>query len=108
MKVKFKDGTEKNCTAPIEQKVFRNSEAAGWILMFSLTGEISSAELDAFLNTDNIGTLKFISDNPTYAEDENVFASVDITGYEKISSSVIRYAEDVDNSRTEIQLTKGL
>ena len=105
MKVKFKDGTIKKCAVPVEQKVFRNQEAVGWILMFSLTGENTSAELDTVLTTDNISELVFI---PDVSDAETTEETIQLSNYNKISSVVIRYAENVDNSKVEIQLTKGV
>lgn len=103
MKVTFKDGTVKSCNAPTEQKVFKSGTAAGWILLLNLIGEITSDELDTILTENNVSELSFTPD----AADENVEA-LTITGYDKISSATIRYAEDINSSRVEIQLTKGV
>lgn len=99
MNVKFKDGTIKSCTAPIEQKIFKNSEAAGWILLFNLTGKITSDELDTLLTTENVSELTFLVDDEAIAVLKN---------YNKITSSIIRYADNDENIKTEIQLTKGV
>ncbi len=100
MKVEFKDETVKSCTAPTEQKLFRGDNTAGWVLMFSLIGEITSSELDSLLTTANISELAFLTD-----------AGVEITeadGYSKVSSCTIRHAENPQDTRAEIQLTKGV
>ena len=100
MKVKFKDGTVKNCTAPIEQKIFKNPSSPGWVLQFGLTGQITSADIDALFTDSNIDELVFKT------EDEE--KSVTLSGYNRLSSSVIRYAEDVVGTVVEVQLTKGV
>lgn len=100
MKVEFKDETVKSCTAPTEQKVFRGDNGAGWVLMLTLIGEISSSELDSLLTTANISELTFTTD-----------AGVEIStanGYDKVSSCTIRHAENPQDTRAEIQLTKGV
>ena len=102
MKVKFKDGTIKDCSTPTEQKVFKASEAAGWILSFALVGNMTSAEVDNIIATENISHLIFIS------EDENgVETTIDLLGYNKVSSAIIRYNEQ-EKTRVEIHLTKGV
>ena len=101
MKVKFKDGTIKSCNAPTEQKVFKSGVPAGWILLLNLVGSTTSAEIDTLLTDENIAELAFMSDN----EETTLFT---ITGYDKVSSSTIRYAEDASSTRVEIQLTKGV
>ena len=100
MKVEFKDETVKSCTAPTEQKVFRGDNGAGWILLLTLTGEITSGELDELLTAENISELTFMTD-----------AGVEITeadGYSKVSSCTIRHAENPQDTRCEIQMTKGV
>lgn len=103
MKVKFKDGTIRRCASPIEQKVFRGGESAGWILMLKLLGEITSSELDSILKPENITELEFFTTEN--GVDKALFT---LFGYEKITSSSIRYAEDMASTITEIQLTKGI
>lgn len=112
MKVQFKDGTIKNCTAPVEQKVFRNSEAVGWMLIFNLKGETTSNEVDALLTADNIKELTFIPDHSAIIEGEESEAiettPIRLLNYDRVSSSAIRYAEDISMTRVEIQLSKGV
>ena len=100
MKVKFKNDTVKSCTAPTEQKVFRGDNGAGWILLLNLIGEISSAALDEILTAENISELTFLTD-----EDEEISTA---NGYDKVSSCTIRHAERPQDTRAEIQLTKGV
>lgn len=101
MKVRFKDGVVKDCTAPTEQKIFKSVDGkTGWMLMLRLIGEITSTELDNILTTDNIATLEFFS------EDNIPLFTLD--GYDKITSSTIRHSEDTTSTSVEIQLTKGV
>lgn len=99
MKVRFKDGTVKNCTTPTEQKIFKVGEAAGWILTFGLLGDITSAEVDNLIKADNISELTFMSDEET--------SSFSLNGYERTSSAIVRYSEDKEQTRVEIQLIRG-
>ena len=98
MRVKFKDGTEKRCSNPVEQKLFRNGEAAGWLCSVNLSETVNSTELDAILTVDNISELMFCDDGSA-----ELFS---VNGYGKITSAVIRHSED--GGRVEIQLSKGL
>lgn len=98
MLVKFKNGTEKKCSNPIEQKLFRSGVAAGWLCSFSLSEIVTSTELDALLTEENVSELTFCNDNS-----EALFT---INEYTKVTSAVIRYTED--GSKVEIQLSKGI
>ena len=103
MKVKFNDGTVKNCTTPTEQKVFKQGVGAGWVLIFALICDMTSTEVDELISTENISGLSFIT------EDENGLEStIFISDYDKISSAIIRYSDEKDKTRVEIQLTKGV
>lgn len=101
MKVKFKDGTIKNCSTPTEQKVFKVGEAAGWILTFGLIGDITSADVDSLISAENISELTFIS----IADEKET--SFSLNGYERISSAIVRYSENKEQTRVEIQLIRG-
>lgn len=105
MKVKFANGTVKECSAPIEQKIFKtvNGETVnvGWLLMIKLTGEITSAALDGILTVENIASLEFFDDT----SDEAIFT---ISGYNKLTTSTIRHSENVLTAYTEIQMSKGV
>lgn len=104
MKVKFANGVIKECNAPTEQKAFRTIGGNGWILNLRLMGGITSAELDELLTDENIASLEFLS-VPEDGESKTIFT---LDGYEKITSSTIRHAEDTTSTSVEIQLTKGL
>lgn len=105
MKVKFANGVVKECSAPTEQKVFRTANGEkGWVLNLRLIGGITSAELDELIITENISSLKFLS-VPEEGETKTIFT---LDGYEKITSSTIRHAEDTASTSVDIQLTKGL
>ena len=105
MKVKFANGVVKECASPTEQKVFKtNNGGSGWILNLRLIGGITSAELDEILTIENISPLAFVSE--TENGEERLLFTLD--GYDKITSSTIRHAEDTTATSAEIQLTKGL
>lgn len=108
MKVKFANGVVKECAAPTEQKAFRNvsgeTVGIGWILNIRLLGGITSSELDNILTTDNVKTLEFATNN----EDGTEKTLFSLDGYDKITSSAIRHAEDISATSAEIQLTKGI
>lgn len=98
MRVKFKDGTLKNCSNPTEQKLFKSGEAAGWLCAFVVSDTMNSSEVDAVVTPDNISALEFCNDDGS-----KLF---DISGYTKVTSAVVRYAET--SGSVEIQLTKGV
>lgn len=100
MKAVFKNGEAKTCTSPIEQKVFRSQTAAGWLLLLTLTAEMTSAQLDDFLTPENISDIAFAQDDGT-----SLFS---IAGYSKVSSAIIRYSENTTDTRVELQLMKEL
>ena len=104
MKVKFTDGSVRNCTLPTEQKIFKtvNKEtiSIGWVMGFSLLGEIASDDVDRLLTSDNIGTLVFLSD-----AGEELFM---LSGYEKITAATIRHADNPSATGVEVQLSKGV
>lgn len=105
MKVKFTNGVVKGCASPTEQKVFKtNNGDTGWILHLRLIGEITSGELDELITVENISNLEFLTTTES-GEDKSAFT---LDGYEKITSSTIRHAEDITTTSAEIQLTKGL
>ena len=106
MKVKFANGVVKECAAPTEQKVFRTASGEnGWILHLRLMGEITSAELDELITAENIAPLEFLVETETSTTGKVAFT---LDGYNKITSSTIRHAEDTASTSAEIQLTKGL
>ena len=100
MKITFKNQAAKPCTIPTEQKVFRGGSPTGWLVIFSITGGISSSELDELTVSENISSLDFSDDNGN-----TLFT---LTGYTKLSSAVIRHKENATETVAEIQLTKGV
>ena len=104
MKVKFANGIVKSCAAPTEQKVFKSGMGAGWILILKIVGEITSTELDSVITAENIASLDFLPETDN-GEDKTLFT---LSGYEKVTSSTIRHAEDITTTYAEIQLTKGI
>ena len=108
MKVKFANGAVKECTAPTEQKIIRNigneTVGIGWMLFLKISGCITSAELDALVTAENVKALEF------FTEDENGEAvkQFSLDGYDKITASTIRHAEDATSTYTEIQVSKGV
>lgn len=104
MKVKFANGVVKECAAPTEQKAFKAGIGVGWVLLLRLIGEITSTELDVLLTEDNISSLEFMTTTES-GEDKTIFT---LEGYNKVTSSTIRYAEGEEDIASEIQLTKGM
>ena len=105
MKIKFANGVIKECASPTEQKVFKtNSGNSGWILNLRWIGEITAGELDELIKVKNIAPLEFL----TTTESGEDITSFTLDGYEKITSSTIRHAENTALTSAEIQLTKGL
>lgn len=108
MKIKFANGVIKECSSPTEQKVFKNvSEKTigmGWLLHFKLLGLITSTELDELLTEDNVNSLEFSNEGEN-GESRTLFR---LDGYDKVTSSVIRYSEDTNTTQIEIQLSRGV
>lgn len=108
MKVKFANGVVKNCTAPTEQKVFKTvgeeTVGKGWILHLRIAGNITSDMMDDLLTKDSIGSLTFSTADENGTEKE-LFS---LDGYDTITASSIRHAEDADETYADIQMSKGL
>ena len=104
MKVKFANDVVRECSAPTEQKVFKLGVGVGWILILRLNGGITSTDLDELMTDDNVKTLEFLSVKEN-GEESTLFT---LDGYEKVTSSTIRHADDIASTYAEIQLTKGL
>ena len=108
MRVKFLNGVVKECSAPTEQKLFRTSDTktvgVGWVLILRLAGSITSSEIDSVLAPENIGTLEFSTVNEN-GEEKMLFS---LSGYERLTSSTIRYSENDADTFAEIQLSKGV
>ena len=98
MQVKFKGkNVSYQTTTPIEQKLYRGGVSSGWLLVLSLTGDVNSTELDELLTADSISEITIVSDQNE---------STVLTGYNSISSCVIKYTED--KTIAELQFTKGV
>lgn len=97
MKIKFNDGTIKECTQPMEQKLFRDGVAVGWLLSFSITGEVvTSDNIDKIITADNVSNLTFTDD-----EENNLYV---LSGYTQLASVAIRHSDT--QSRAELQIKK--
>jgi hypothetical protein len=98
MKVQLKNGTIVGCSNPIEQKVFKGGESAGWICSLTFTDNLNSTEIDNLVTSENMSEMTFLND-----ENETV---VTLTGYEKLTSAIIRHS--AEKTSVDIQLTKGV
>lgn len=98
MKIKFKNGSIYECTNPVEQKIFKNGESAGWICSLGFTQTMNSGEVDALLTLENISQMAFLDD-----EDTELF---NIDGYSKITSAIIRHGDEMGS--VNIQLAKSV
>ena len=100
MKVKFANGVVKTCTAPTEQKIFKivSEKDSSWLLNFRLTENVTSSEMDLLVTNDNIETLEFTDDSGNM-----LFM---LSGYEKVTSAIIRHSDSADTASVEIQLSK--
>lgn len=96
IKLKGKD-TELTTTSIIEQKLYKQGEGTGWLLSLNLSGDFTAQEIDAMLDKESISEITLVGEN----ENNTV-----ISGYEKVTSCVVRYSED--KSVAEIQLIKGV
>lgn len=108
MRVKFLDGTVKECAAPTELKLFKTSDGeligGGWLLTLKLIGGLTAADVDSIFSPDNIKELEFS------ATDENGNEKIlfCLSGYERLTSSAVHYSEDFTDTFAEIQLSKGV
>ena len=98
MFIKFK-GVDKTITASsiIEQKLQKQGVANGWLLSLNISGDFTAQELDGILTEESIGEITLVGET-----EENTV----ISGYEKITSCVVRYTEDKNTA--EVNLTKGV
>lgn len=98
MFIKLKGNEEKlTTTSIIEQKLFKQGTSIGWLLSIHLKGDFGANDIDGMLTTEGISEITLVgeTEKPTI-----------ITGYDKITSCVVRYSEE--NTTAEIQLTKGV
>ncbi len=98
MTIKLKNGASVEVSNPMEQKVVKSDGSTGWILAFSVHSTMTSTMADEIFTEDNITELVMLDEGGT----EQL-----ITGYEKVSSLIIRYANG-SGARTDVQITKGL
>lgn len=96
IKLKGKD-TEITTTSIIEQKLYKQGESAGWLLSLNLSGYFTAQEVDGMFDKESISEITLCGETA-----ENTV----ISGYEKVTSCVVRYSDDV--STAEVQLVKGV
>lgn len=98
MRVKFKNGTTTyECTEPIEQKVYRSGEAAGWAIMFHIYGDVDSSKIDELITPAAISELTFMNEDAQ----QTAFT---ICGYSAVTACTIRHR--ASSTVTELQFTK--
>jgi hypothetical protein len=106
MKIRFLDGTVKDCSEPIEQKLFRSKVPYGWVMAFTLNSVSDSSEVDALFSDGNIEKLVLLKEVETEAGEVVTEEVTTISGYGKLSSIIIKHSED--GTKAEIQLTKTI
>ena len=84
MKIAFKNGNEYEVQNLLEQKVFNNA-SSGWVIGFTFPANVNSSSLDNLLTAENISQL-------TIKDDENTESATFVSGYDKVTSAVIRHA----------------
>ena len=62
MKVKLKNGTMVGCSNPIEQKIFKGGESAGWVCSLTFTDNLNSTEIDNLVTSENMSEMTFVND----------------------------------------------
>ena len=98
MVIRLKDNkTEFTTTSVIEQKIYRQGAESGWMLSLNINGDFKAQDLDSVLSEENISEITLVGE-----KEENTV----ISGYEKVTSCVVRYSED--KATAEIQLIKGV
>ena len=99
MDIKLKNGTTVETSNPTEQKVVKSDGTSGWIFAFSVYTPMTSVTADEIFTADNISSISVLNSDGIIEQT--------ITGYEKISSLIIRYSNSAV-ARTDVQLTKDL
>lgn len=99
MKIAFKNGNEYEVQNLLEQKVFNNA-SSGWVIGFTFTANLNSSTLDSLLTAENISQL-------IIKDDESTENSTTVSGYDKVTSAVIRHAT-ATSTIIEVQFSKGL
>lgn len=98
MLLKFKDGTTKICSKPIEHRLLRNGNPAGWICTVRIAENMSLSEIDQILTNDNISELTFCN-----RLSEELFV---LSGYTKVVNVIIRHSEA--SAEIEVQFEKSI
>ena len=91
--MKFNNGTIVTVEGLTEQRV--GMADINWVMMFSVTSQLSKEDLEILLTENNISSLEI-----TDGENTKV-----ITGYNKITVATMRYLSDLVTI-TEVQLRK--
>lgn len=89
--------TEFTTTSIIEQKLYKQGVASGWLLSLNISGDFNAEDIDSQLTEESISAITVVGDAP----ENNV-----ISGYGKVTSCVVRYG--ADKNTAEIQLVKGV
>lgn len=98
MFIKFKGKeTELTTTSVIEQKIYKQGVASGWLLSLHLSGDFTAQDVDSLLTDESISEITLVGETG-----ENTI----ISGYEKVTSCVVRYSQE--SNVAEIQLVKGV
>lgn len=93
MNMKFNNGTIVTVEGLTEQRV--GMADINWVMMFSITSQLSKEDLEILLTENNISSLEI-----TDGENTKV-----ITGYNKITVATMRYLSDLVTI-IEVQLRK--
>ena len=106
MKMTLKNGTMLETSNPVEQKLFKQlGGTTGWVMNITIHTPMTSVEADALLTPDNISALQLSV--PATEEGAEEKEPVIITGYDKVSSLMVRYSKDL-SSTVDVQLSKGI
>ena len=98
MLLKFKDGTVKACSNPVEHRFLRNGEPAGWICTVRILDNMSISEIEQILSNDNISELTFCN-----RLSEELFV---LSGYQNVNNIIIRHPGT--RSEIEVQFEKSI
>lgn len=98
MVLKFKDGTTKACSNPIEHRLLRDGSPVGWICTVKILENMSMEEIDQILTNDNISELIFCN-----RLSEELFT---LSGYQKVINVIIRHPGA--RSEIEVQFEKSI
>lgn len=100
MVIRLKDNkTEFEALSVIEQKLYRQGAESGWMLSLNIKGDFNAQDLDSVLSEENVSEITLVGE----ADDNTV-----ISGYQRVTSCVVRYSEDKTQTTAEIQILKGV